>query len=135
MSRVFCPQKLIRLCALPGSTTEKEEAGFLLVICSRVKQDPHVLRYVLEVSNHQWGAVSVMRSYSDIICASSSWTSSRLPANHNTAHRPPINGQSHAYPATNQILPLPDSSNQIHLPQKSACCGLFCSSPGARSVS
>ncbi|KAI9541726.1 hypothetical protein NQZ68_027090 [Dissostichus eleginoides] len=42
-------QKLIRLCALPGSLTEKEEAHFLLVVCSRVKQDPHTLRYVLEI--------------------------------------------------------------------------------------
>ncbi|KAI4787281.1 hypothetical protein KUCAC02_036568, partial [Chaenocephalus aceratus] len=42
-------QKLIRLCALPGSLTEKEEAQFLLVVCSRVKQDPHTLRYVLEI--------------------------------------------------------------------------------------
>ncbi|XP_071328493.1 FHF complex subunit HOOK-interacting protein 2B [Trachinotus anak] len=42
-------QKLIRLCALPGSQTEKEEAQFLLVICSRVKQDPHTLGYVLEI--------------------------------------------------------------------------------------
>ncbi|XP_023251248.1 protein FAM160B2-like [Seriola lalandi dorsalis] len=41
--------KLIRLCALPGSQTEKEEAQFLLVVCSRVKQDPHMLRYVLEI--------------------------------------------------------------------------------------
>ncbi|KAF1389845.1 hypothetical protein PFLUV_G00077780 [Perca fluviatilis] len=41
-------QKLIRLCALPGSLTEKEEAQFLLAVCSRVKQDPHALRYVLE---------------------------------------------------------------------------------------
>lgn len=41
-------QKLIHLCALPGSQTEKEEAQFLLVVCSRVKQDPHVLRYILE---------------------------------------------------------------------------------------
>lgn len=42
-------QKLIRLCALPGSNTEKEEAQFLLVVCSRVKQDPHTLRSVLEI--------------------------------------------------------------------------------------
>ncbi|XP_068457773.1 FHF complex subunit HOOK-interacting protein 2B isoform X2 [Clinocottus analis] len=41
-------QKLIGLCALPGSHTEKEEAQFLLVICSRVKQDPHTLRYLLQ---------------------------------------------------------------------------------------
>ncbi|KAE8292594.1 RAI16-like protein [Larimichthys crocea] len=42
-------RKLIRLCALPGSLTEKEEAQFLLVVCSRVKQDPHTLRHVLEI--------------------------------------------------------------------------------------
>ncbi|XP_018548539.1 FHF complex subunit HOOK interacting protein 2B isoform X1 [Lates calcarifer] len=42
-------QKLIRLCALPGSQTEKEEAQFLLVICSRIKQDPDTLRHVLEI--------------------------------------------------------------------------------------
>uniref|UniRef100_A0A8C2WVP3 FHF complex subunit HOOK-interacting protein C-terminal domain-containing protein n=1 Tax=Cyclopterus lumpus TaxID=8103 RepID=A0A8C2WVP3_CYCLU len=43
-------QKLIGLCALPGSHTEKEEAQFLLVVCSRVKQDPHTLRYLLQVT-------------------------------------------------------------------------------------
>ncbi|XP_068999737.1 FHF complex subunit HOOK-interacting protein 2B isoform X1 [Embiotoca jacksoni] len=50
MVNVYRPvQKLIRLCALPGSLTEKEEAQFLLVVCSRVKQDPHALIYVLEL--------------------------------------------------------------------------------------
>ncbi|KAK2838236.1 hypothetical protein Q5P01_015448 [Channa striata] len=44
-------QKLIRLCALPGSQTEKEEAQFLLILCSRVKQDPHMLRYILEITD------------------------------------------------------------------------------------
>ncbi|XP_053180860.1 FHF complex subunit HOOK interacting protein 2B isoform X1 [Scomber japonicus] len=78
-------QKLIRLCALPGSKTEKEEAQFLLVVCSRVKQDPHVLRYVLELldepavrtptsdqsqaSNH--GAESPLPSSQSDSCASS----------------------------------------------------------------
>ncbi|XP_064203515.1 FHF complex subunit HOOK-interacting protein 2B isoform X2 [Anguilla rostrata] len=42
-------QKLIRLCAHPGSLTEKEEAQFLFVICSRLKQDPYVLNYILEI--------------------------------------------------------------------------------------
>uniref|UniRef100_UPI0037E8760F FHF complex subunit HOOK-interacting protein 2B n=1 Tax=Semicossyphus pulcher TaxID=241346 RepID=UPI0037E8760F len=45
-------QKLIRLCALPGSNSEKEEAQFLLVVCSKIKQDPHTLRYVLEILDH-----------------------------------------------------------------------------------
>uniref|UniRef100_A0A7N8XIZ8 Family with sequence similarity 160 member B2 n=1 Tax=Mastacembelus armatus TaxID=205130 RepID=A0A7N8XIZ8_9TELE len=45
-------QKLIHLCALPGSKTEKEEAQFLLAVCSKLKQEPHTLRYVLEVTSH-----------------------------------------------------------------------------------
>ncbi|KAM4578558.1 FHF complex subunit HOOK-interacting protein 2B-like isoform 1-T1 [Fundulus diaphanus] len=46
-------QKLIGLCALPGSCNEKEEALFLLAVCTRVTQDPHVLRYVLQLSDQQ----------------------------------------------------------------------------------
>ncbi|KAF7644206.1 hypothetical protein LDENG_00225990 [Lucifuga dentata] len=50
LASVYRPvQKLIRLCAFPGSQTEKEEAQFLLAICSTIKQDPHALRYVLEL--------------------------------------------------------------------------------------
>uniref|UniRef100_A0A4W5LAP1 FHF complex subunit HOOK interacting protein 2B n=1 Tax=Hucho hucho TaxID=62062 RepID=A0A4W5LAP1_9TELE len=44
-------QKLVRLCGLLGSQTEKEEAQFLFVVCSRVKQDPYALNYILE-DNH-----------------------------------------------------------------------------------
>ncbi|KAG9354770.1 hypothetical protein JZ751_001483 [Albula glossodonta] len=46
-------QKLIRLCALPGSQTEKEEAQFLFVVCSRLKQDPYVLNYILEIKRDE----------------------------------------------------------------------------------
>ncbi|XP_063051413.1 FHF complex subunit HOOK-interacting protein 2B [Engraulis encrasicolus] len=42
-------QKLIRLCGLPHAQTEKEEALFLLSVCNRVKKDPYVLNYILEV--------------------------------------------------------------------------------------
>lgn len=49
-SPLLSPQKLIRLCALPGSNTEKEEVQFLFVVCSRVKQDLHTLRFILEVT-------------------------------------------------------------------------------------
>lgn len=48
-------QKLIGLCALPGSHTEKEEAQFLLVVCSRVKEHPHMLRYVLQLPDQPVG--------------------------------------------------------------------------------
>uniref|UniRef100_A0A4W4FET0 FHF complex subunit HOOK interacting protein 2B n=1 Tax=Electrophorus electricus TaxID=8005 RepID=A0A4W4FET0_ELEEL len=43
-------QKLIHLCGLPHSQTEKEEAQFLFAICSRVKKDPHILNYILETT-------------------------------------------------------------------------------------
>lgn len=49
-SPLLRPQKLIGLCGLPGSDTEKEEAQFLLVVCSCVKQEPNLLRLVLEVT-------------------------------------------------------------------------------------
>ncbi|KAF4070443.1 hypothetical protein AMELA_G00285550 [Ameiurus melas] len=43
-------QKLIRLCGLPDSQTEKEESLFFFSICSRVKKDPYVLNYILETN-------------------------------------------------------------------------------------
>ncbi|XP_072538616.1 FHF complex subunit HOOK-interacting protein 2B [Salminus brasiliensis] len=43
-------QKLIRLCGLCNSQTEKEEAQFLFTVCSRVKKDPYVLNYILETN-------------------------------------------------------------------------------------
>lgn len=49
-SSLLCSQKLISLCGLPGSDTEKEEAQFLLVVCSCVKQEPNLLRFILEVT-------------------------------------------------------------------------------------
>uniref|UniRef100_A0AAY4DDY6 FHF complex subunit HOOK-interacting protein C-terminal domain-containing protein n=1 Tax=Denticeps clupeoides TaxID=299321 RepID=A0AAY4DDY6_9TELE len=42
-------QKLIALCGLPSSQTEKEEAHFMFVVCSRVKKDPNILSFILEV--------------------------------------------------------------------------------------
>ncbi|XP_024274141.1 FHF complex subunit HOOK interacting protein 2B [Oncorhynchus tshawytscha] len=53
-------QKLVRLCGLPGSQTEKEEAQFMFVVCSRVKQDPYVLNYILEIKkdNHSKRSIS-----------------------------------------------------------------------------
>ncbi|KAM9392518.1 FHF complex subunit HOOK-interacting protein 2B-like isoform 2-T2 [Pholidichthys leucotaenia] len=47
LTTVYIPVQLIGLCALPGSHTEKEEAQFLLVICSRAKEDQNTLRLVL----------------------------------------------------------------------------------------
>lgn len=50
MFSLLRPQKLIGLCGLPDSVAEKEEAQFLLVVCSCIKQDPNLLRFVLEVT-------------------------------------------------------------------------------------
>ncbi|XP_024150204.1 protein FAM160B2 [Oryzias melastigma] len=46
-------QKLIRLCALPGSLTLKEEAHFLFAVCSAVRKDLLALRYILEPLDQQ----------------------------------------------------------------------------------
>uniref|UniRef100_A0A3P9M7S3 FHF complex subunit HOOK-interacting protein C-terminal domain-containing protein n=1 Tax=Oryzias latipes TaxID=8090 RepID=A0A3P9M7S3_ORYLA len=46
-------QKLIRLCGLPGSLTQKEEAQFLFAVCSAVRKDLEVLGYVLEPPDQQ----------------------------------------------------------------------------------
>ncbi|XP_038135922.1 protein FAM160B2-like [Cyprinodon tularosa] len=46
-------QKLIELCAPPGSGAEKEEVRFLFAVCSRLNQDPHVLQNVLQLPDQQ----------------------------------------------------------------------------------
>uniref|UniRef100_A0A8C1AUX4 FHF complex subunit HOOK interacting protein 2B n=1 Tax=Cyprinus carpio carpio TaxID=630221 RepID=A0A8C1AUX4_CYPCA len=43
-------QKLIHLCGLPDSMTETEESQFLFAVCTRVKKDPYVLNYILEMN-------------------------------------------------------------------------------------
>ncbi|XP_074495821.1 FHF complex subunit HOOK-interacting protein 2B isoform X8 [Sebastes fasciatus] len=82
-------QKLIRLCALPGSHTEKEEAQFLLVVCSRVKQDPHTLRSVLEILDQP--AARTPASDQSQPCTQAS--------NHRT-ETPPISSQSKSGPCS-----------------------------------
>ncbi|NXF41502.1 F16B2 protein, partial [Nyctibius bracteatus] len=45
-------QKLLQLSgAHPGSGTEKEEVQFAAVLCAKIKQDPALLGYILEVGN------------------------------------------------------------------------------------
>ncbi|XP_037619232.1 protein FAM160B2 isoform X2 [Sebastes umbrosus] len=82
-------QKLIRLCALPGSHTEKEEAQFLLVVCSRVKQDPHTLRSVLQILDQP--AARTPASDQSQPCTQAS--------NHRT-ETPPISSQSKSGPCS-----------------------------------
>lgn len=72
-------QKLIRLCALPGSSTQREEAQFLLVVCSRVKQDPHTLRLVLEILDQP---------------AARKASSDQSQASSHTTEPPPLSSQS-----------------------------------------
>lgn len=72
-------QKLICLCALPGSQTEKEEAQFLLVVCSRVKQDPHTLRYVLQLPDQPVSSTLSSDQSESSMQASSRGTDPPLP--------------------------------------------------------
>ncbi|XP_043103505.1 FHF complex subunit HOOK interacting protein 2B [Puntigrus tetrazona] len=43
-------QKLTHLCGLPDSKTETEESQFLFAVCTRVRKDPYVLNYILEIT-------------------------------------------------------------------------------------
>ena len=130
-SPLLHPQKLIRLCALPGSNTEKEEAQFLLVVCSRVKQDPHTLRLVLEV-NDRWQTwshdIRLARTGSD--CFYFRFWTNQLPGQPLlTSHKLPLTQRSHHRFLANQIHPPTAPSNQ-----NLVCCRSCCNSPRVRSV-
>lgn len=45
------PQKLIRLCGeILAAPTENEEIQFLCIVCAKLKQDPYLVNFFLEVS-------------------------------------------------------------------------------------
>lgn len=44
-------QKLIRLCGeVLATPTENEEIQFLCIVCAKLKQDPYLVNFFLEVS-------------------------------------------------------------------------------------
>lgn len=44
-------QKLIRLCGeVLAAPTENEEIQFLCIVCAKLKQDPYLVNFFLEVS-------------------------------------------------------------------------------------
>lgn len=46
----LCPQKLIRLCGeVLAAPTENEEIQFLCIVCAKLKQDPYLVNFFLEV--------------------------------------------------------------------------------------
>lgn len=48
---IFLSQKLIRLCGeVLAAPTENEEIQFLCIVCSKLKQDPYLVNFFLEVS-------------------------------------------------------------------------------------
>lgn len=48
---IFLPQKLIRLCGeVLAAPTENEEIQFLCIVCAKLKQDPYLVNFFLEVS-------------------------------------------------------------------------------------
>ncbi|XP_041855780.1 protein FAM160B2 isoform X2 [Melanotaenia boesemani] len=93
---VYRPVQLIRLCALPGSQTEKEEAQFLLVLCSGVKQDPDTLRYVLQLI--------------DQLPASSQSQPSMNASRHKTDSQPPC---SQSDPSASSLVQLDSSATDL----------------------
>lgn len=47
----FLDQKLIRLCGeVLAAPTENEEIQFLCIVCAKLKQDPYLVNFFLEVS-------------------------------------------------------------------------------------
>lgn len=45
------PQKLVRLCGeVLAAPTENEEIQFLCTVCAKLKQDPYLVNFFLEVS-------------------------------------------------------------------------------------
>lgn len=48
---MFLSQKLIRLCGeVLAAPTENEEIQFLCIVCAKLKQDPYLVNFFLEVS-------------------------------------------------------------------------------------
>lgn len=51
ISLTFLNQKLIRLCGeVLAAPTENEEIQFLCIVCAKLKQDPYLVNFFLEVS-------------------------------------------------------------------------------------
>ncbi|XP_026199027.1 protein FAM160B2 isoform X2 [Anabas testudineus] len=104
-------QKLIRLCALPGSQTEKEEAQFLLVICSRVKQDPHTLRYILEIADQPAARTSASNQPQLCTQASNHRTETLLPSSQS---EPPASSPVQSEPpASSPVQSEPPASSPV----------------------
>lgn len=48
---LWCSQKLVRLCGeVLAAPTENEEIQFLCIVCAKLKQDPYLVNFFLEVS-------------------------------------------------------------------------------------
>ena len=46
----FSPQRLIRLCGeVKAAPSENEEIQFLCVVCAKLRQDPYLVNFFLEV--------------------------------------------------------------------------------------
>ena len=46
----FLPQRLIRLCGeVKAAPSENEEIQFLCVVCAKLRQDPYLVNFFLEV--------------------------------------------------------------------------------------
>uniref|UniRef100_A0A674CPG9 FHF complex subunit HOOK interacting protein 2B n=1 Tax=Salmo trutta TaxID=8032 RepID=A0A674CPG9_SALTR len=102
-------QKLVRLCGLLGSQTEKEEAQFMFVVCSRVKQDPYVLNYILE-DNHSKRSISTSED------TEKGRSGETVPSNYPTASNPASTSspQQHS-PTDSPSTIFPANAGLIHV--------------------
>lgn len=105
-------QKLVRLCGLLGSQTEKEEAQFMFVVCSRVKQDPYVLNYILEIKkdNHSKRSISTSED------TEKGRSGETVPSNYPTASNPASTSspQQHS-PTDSPSTIFPANAGLIHV--------------------
>ncbi|XP_052459750.1 FHF complex subunit HOOK interacting protein 2B [Carassius gibelio] len=79
-------QKLIDLCGLPDSKTETEESQFLFAVCTRVKKDPYVLNYILEISKDSQKRCSSTSDEAVEEGCSGASSPERTPSSHSGAH-------------------------------------------------
>ncbi|CAB1320236.1 unnamed protein product [Coregonus sp. 'balchen'] len=126
MINVYRPvQKLVRLCGLLGSQTEKEEAQFLFVVCSRVKQDPYVLNYILEIKKENLFKRSISSSEdtekgrSEEAVPSSNPTASNPASTSSPQQHSPTDSPSTIFPANagliHVLVHLSRSQNKVAL--------------------
>ncbi|KAL1269423.1 hypothetical protein QQF64_031712 [Cirrhinus molitorella] len=95
-------QKLIHLCGLPDSKTETEESQFIFAVCTRVKKDPYVLNYILELTKDSQKRCSSTsdEAVADSCSGASSPESAPSPPPPSSSTASSCSAQSEAHPSS-----------------------------------